>query len=391
MQTDKTHFHRTQALAVLAAALLLAALLAGCGARKPALAVKLPPLPAGLNAPVYVVLNDVTTHDAAVSAARAAAFEALVSAAWQNGAGVVLVTAGSTPDSVRTVFSTVAVASDVNGSFKKRRENGRTRAMLDLFKASDAEQTAGTVNVLAALREVQTQLRSLGNGRFEALIMSSGQMRAPLDLVKNPQFLADPAATAGQLASAGRLPSLAGWRVAFQSIGSVSDERALALAALWWQVIAKAGAQMTGFQQAILSWPQPALPEPRAPGIVRVPAAPGKVVVRVSDSVLFDYDKATLRRDAAAAVATLVALLAHRYPGAPATITGYTDSSGAADYNLSLSHARAAAVAAALVARGISRERLSITGRGASDFIASNETAAGRQANRRVEITLSVE
>jgi outer membrane protein OmpA-like peptidoglycan-associated protein len=107
--------------------------------------------------------------------------------------------------------------------------------------------------------------------------------------------------------------------------------------------------------------------------------------------VLFDYDKATLRRDAAAAVAKLVALLEHRYPGAPATITGYTDSSGAADYNLSLSHARAAAVAAALVARGISSERLSITGRGASDFIASNETVAGRQANRRVEITLSVE
>lgn len=262
--------------------------------------------------------------------------------------------------------------------------------MLDLFRASDAEQTTGTANVVAALREVQTQLRSVGDGRFEALVMSSGQMRQPIDIVDQPQFLAAPAATAGELSAAGRLPDLQGWRVAFQSLGNASDQRTLALAALWWNIVKKTGAQLTGFQQAIISWPQPALAEPPAPGVVRVPAPAGKVVVRVSDRVLFAFDKATLRGDAGPVVAQIVQFL-DRYPSAPATITGYTDATGSADYNLRLSRERAAAVAAALAAEGVSKARLAVVGRGASDFVASNATAAGRQANRRVEIALSVD
>ena len=161
MKTENNHIHSTLALVLLAAALLLAAMLVGCGGSSKKTAVKLPPLPAGLSAPVYVVINDVTTHPQSTSDARAAAFEALARSAWEHGAGLVLVTVGSTPGSVRTVFSTVAVVNEENGTYNRLRQNARTQAMLELFRASDAEQTTGTANVVAALREVQAAAREI--------------------------------------------------------------------------------------------------------------------------------------------------------------------------------------------------------------------------------------
>lgn len=68
-------------------------------------------------------------------------------------------------------------------------------------------------------------------------------------------------------------------------------------------------------------------------------------------------------------------------------IDGYTDSTGPAKYNQTLSQKRADAVMAYLVAKGISASRLTAKGDGESDPIASNATIAGRAANRRVELT----
>ena len=379
-------------LLVAGAALALVATLAGCGPElKTAGKAKLAPIPAGLDAPVYIVVNDVTTHGASVSAARAEAFDAVVNAAWERGAGLVLITAGSTPESVRTVFSTLAVADDVNAEFTRRRQTNVTRTLKALFRSSDAKQTGGTGDLLAALREAQAQLRSAGDGEYQVLVMSSGMMRRPIDVQAHPQFLADPGATAAELADAGHLPDLNGWDVAFLDAGDVAAEKSQALAALWWNIASAADGQLTGFQRAIVSWPLPAMAEPQTPALVRVPAAADKVVLSVSDSVLFNVDESTLRTDATPVIGQLAGLLLKRYPTAPATITGFTDATGSSEYNLRLSRDRAAAVAAALVDEGVSSSRLTVSGRGADGFVASNDTAAGRAANRRTEISVALD
>ena len=67
-------------------------------------------------------------------------------------------------------------------------------------------------------------------------------------------------------------------------------------------------------------------------------------------------------------------------------IEGHTDNSGNADLNQDLSRRRAEAVREALIQRGLSEQRLVVEGFGASQPIASNRTAAGRERNRRIEM-----
>lgn len=69
-------------------------------------------------------------------------------------------------------------------------------------------------------------------------------------------------------------------------------------------------------------------------------------------------------------------------------VAGHTDSTGSDAYNQSLSERRAASVASYLRGRGVLADRLISVGMGESRPIADNGTAAGRQANRRVEITM---
>ena len=69
-------------------------------------------------------------------------------------------------------------------------------------------------------------------------------------------------------------------------------------------------------------------------------------------------------------------------------VAGHTDSTGSAEYNQSLSERRAGSVAQYMQARGISSQRLITVGMGETRPVATNDTPDGRQANRRVEITM---
>lgn len=69
-------------------------------------------------------------------------------------------------------------------------------------------------------------------------------------------------------------------------------------------------------------------------------------------------------------------------------VAGHTDSTGSESYNLALSERRAGSVNRYLQAQGINAQRLIQVGVGELRPVADNNTAAGRQANRRVEITL---
>ncbi|KQM68456.1 OmpA family protein [Xylophilus sp. Leaf220] len=115
------------------------------------------------------------------------------------------------------------------------------------------------------------------------------------------------------------------------------------------------------------------------------------IVVDLPADVLFDFDKATLRPDAADALAKAAELL-RSYPGAPVRINGHTDAKGTDDYNDALSFKRAQTVAAALQ-QGQGRS-FPTEGFGKRRPVAPNTTVdgrddpAGRQRNRRVEIVI---
>ncbi len=70
-------------------------------------------------------------------------------------------------------------------------------------------------------------------------------------------------------------------------------------------------------------------------------------------------------------------------------VAGHTDSTGSDSYNQQLSERRAQAVASYLTGSGVANTRVTTVGYGETQPIASNETADGRQQNRRVEIVLS--
>jgi outer membrane protein OmpA-like peptidoglycan-associated protein len=69
-------------------------------------------------------------------------------------------------------------------------------------------------------------------------------------------------------------------------------------------------------------------------------------------------------------------------------VTGYTDNTGAYEANLKISRQRAAAVKNQLVQQGIAASRIEVKGRGPEKPVAPNDTADGRQRNRRVEIDI---
>jgi outer membrane protein OmpA-like peptidoglycan-associated protein len=113
------------------------------------------------------------------------------------------------------------------------------------------------------------------------------------------------------------------------------------------------------------------------------------LVVNMSD-VLFDTGKYTLRplaREKLAKVAGIVA----GHPGLRLDVEGYTDSVGGDDYNQTLSEQRGGAVRDYLTQEGMSAGSVTSEGFGKADPVATNDTADGRQQNRRVEIVISGE
>ncbi|HRP36143.1 MAG TPA: OmpA family protein [Gammaproteobacteria bacterium] len=84
-----------------------------------------------------------------------------------------------------------------------------------------------------------------------------------------------------------------------------------------------------------------------------------------------------------------VGLVLKEYDKTVIEVVGHTDSTGSAEYNQALSERRAATVATYINNRGIDRQRILAFGRGLTQPIADNSTAAGRAMNRRVELTLS--
>jgi len=109
------------------------------------------------------------------------------------------------------------------------------------------------------------------------------------------------------------------------------------------------------------------------------------LVVGLQGDVLFAVDQATLTIGGMQDV-DRVATILRDYPQARVTVEGHTDSTGSDVHNLELSEARANAVRAELISAGVDPSRVTARGMGESYPKAPNDTDAGRQQNRRVEI-----
>lgn len=103
--------------------------------------------------------------------------------------------------------------------------------------------------------------------------------------------------------------------------------------------------------------------------------------------VLFDVNKSTLKPGAMPTMDRLSNFLKEGDNRA-VVIEGHTDSTGPEEYNMELSRMRAEAVRTALIDRGVRGEQIRATGKGETTPVASNDNAAGRQQNRRVEIII---
>ena len=106
--------------------------------------------------------------------------------------------------------------------------------------------------------------------------------------------------------------------------------------------------------------------------------------------VLFDTGRSELKPGSVRAIDQLAQFLSE-YPNRNVLIEGFTDITGREETNQALSERRAAAVQAALVAKGVAPARIQTVGYGIRYPRASNDNAAGRQLNRRVEVVISDE
>jgi len=111
------------------------------------------------------------------------------------------------------------------------------------------------------------------------------------------------------------------------------------------------------------------------------------LIVNMSD-VLFDFNKYTLRPAAREKLAKISGIILS-HPGLRLEVDGYTDSVGSEEYNMKLSDQRAEGVRSYLLGEGIAPDDISAKGFGKDNPVASNDTAAGRQKNRRVEMVVS--
>ena len=113
-----------------------------------------------------------------------------------------------------------------------------------------------------------------------------------------------------------------------------------------------------------------------------------QLVVTLPEAITFDVDSTALRPRFVDDLRALAANL-QDYPNSDVRIVGHTDNTGTVSHNQRLSEGRADAVARVLINAGVSGGRIVTLGDGEFSPVASNGTAAGRQQNRRVVITIT--
>jgi OOP family OmpA-OmpF porin len=133
--------------------------------------------------------------------------------------------------------------------------------------------------------------------------------------------------------------------------------------------------------------------EPAPAPVAEPESVPAPVIVvpdklEVSQKIAFEWNSAKLERSSYPALDQVVKLLKDK-PGFRVEVEGHASSEGAEAHNQTLSQERSDAVLVYLVAGGVARDRLVSRGFSSSVPLASNDTASGRESNRRVEFVVS--
>ena len=114
-------------------------------------------------------------------------------------------------------------------------------------------------------------------------------------------------------------------------------------------------------------------------------ASEGEINVRLTSDILFDHNSAALRSTSRTTLQELARNFS-QYPDNQIVVEGHTDATGTDTYNKRLSEQRASNVADYLIDNGVRSSNITVYGYGEEDPKSTNETAEGRQLNRRVEI-----
>jgi outer membrane protein OmpA-like peptidoglycan-associated protein len=111
------------------------------------------------------------------------------------------------------------------------------------------------------------------------------------------------------------------------------------------------------------------------------------IKITFDSGLLFDVDKSDLRPQAKTNIQSLAKIL-NKYPDTNILVEGDTDNSGSDEHNQKLSERRAQSVSNYLMGLGVPGSRISNVGLGETNPLVSNDTDAGRQQNRRVEVAI---
>ncbi len=147
------------------------------------------------------------------------------------------------------------------------------------------------------------------------------------------------------------------------------------------------GALTGGAVGAYMDSQEQALRQDLAGTDVRIQRQGDTLLLTMPANVTFDVDSARIKAEFQGPLSQVAQTLANN-PQSYVEVHGHTDSTGAAEYNQALSERRARSVVDFMRSRGIIGERLYWQGHGERQPVATNDTASGRQMNRRVQMRI---
>jgi OmpA-OmpF porin, OOP family len=200
-------------------------------------------------------------------------------------------------------------------------------------------------------------------------------------LVKNFLALSVAGLAMGVVASVSAAPAA---NVTNSAGAVVKDSSGECVRTSQWSPAGVRHSECAGYIQPVAEAAPAPAPPPPAP-------APQFTTTTLSAETLFDFDRATLRPEGRDTLRGLVSsLTAADVTYTSVLVEGHTCSIGPADYNQGLSERRAQTVVDYLVSQGVRPDAIRMVGYGESRPTADNATRAGRELNRRVEVTTDV-
>ncbi|MDZ4836621.1 MAG: OmpA family protein [Candidatus Melainabacteria bacterium] len=265
-------------------------------------------------------------------------------------------------------------------SQRARKDQILTAARQSVQFAEDARAVTAQQQLAERIEKEKEAAAAKAKAEAEARAAEDARRQEELTEAKEAQMRAEAAAKAAeQKAESDAAAAKAAQEAAEQQAAAAAEQAILKAKA---DAAAEAAAQAQAATVALRALLLKQLNE-----VLHTTDTPRGLVVKMAD-VLFETGKYALSKDAQLKLAKLSGIIG-AHPGLILAIEGYTDTTGTAARNMTLSQQRADSVRSFLITEGLSPSIISAKGLGQANPIADNGTAAGRQANRRVEIILS--